>query len=260
MQITQRTSPNRNAGRQGQVPDFIVCHITGGSFTSAINTIMNAANQVSYHFVVGRDGAIVQAVSIEDTAWANGTTNSGDNRDNRHSAIAAVRDRRRNANQFTTSIGFADSSGGELTAAQMAAGVELIGHIRREVRRIYSFNIPIARSNIIGHFEINPLTRANCPGPRFPFDEIIRRVRESDTVASPPVVAPPPQPVAPPVVTTPPPVVTPSPPVSQVPSEWAREAWAWAVGLGITDGTNPKGVPTREQMITLLHRYHKAVA
>jgi len=233
-------------GRQGQVPDFIVCHITGGSFTSAINTILNAANQVSYHFVVARDGTIVQAVSIEDTAWANGTTNSGDNRDNRHSTIAAVRERRRNANQFTVSIGFADSASGELAAAQLLAGVNLIGHIVSEVVRIYGYNIPVARSNIIGHFEINPHTRAYCPGPRFPFDEVIRRVQQNVTVG----VLPEP-PVTPQV---------PLPPVGGVmanPSAWAREAWEWATELGITDGTNPQGVPTREQMITLLYRYHK---
>jgi len=251
MQITQRPSPNRNTGRQGQVPDFIVCHITGGSFTSAINTILNAANQVSYHFVVGRDGAIVQAVNIEDTAWANGTTNSGDNRDNRHSTIPAVRERRRNANQFTVSIGFADSSGGELAAAQLSAGVDLIGHIRSEVRRIYGFSIPVARSNIVGHFEINPLTRANCPGPRFPFDEILRRVRENDTAGALPM---------PPVV--PPPAAIVQPPAQPVPepSEWAREAWSWGVEMGITDGSNPQGVPTREQMVTLLYRFNKLTA
>jgi len=251
MQITQRPSPNRNTGRQNQTPDFIVCHITGGSFTSAVNTILNAANQVSYHFVVSHDGTVVQAVKIEDTAWANGTTNSGDNRDNRHSTIPAVRERRRNANQFTVSIGFADSSGGELAAAQLTAGVALIGHIRDEVRRIYRFNIPIARSNIIGHFEINPITKPNCPGPRFPFDEILRRVRENDAVgtSSTPAVPVVPARPTPDVATLPP-----------GPSEWAREAWAWAVDLGITDGTNPRGVPTREQMITLLHRYHNAIA
>ena len=50
-----------------------------------------------------------------------------------------------------------------------------------------------------------------------------------------------------------PPVVT--PPQSQQPSTWAREAWAWGVEKGLTDGSNPQGIPTREQMVTLLHRY-----
>ena len=59
----------------------------------------------------------------------------------------------------------------------------------------------------------------------------------------------------PPVV---PPPVTP-PPTGQ-PSPWAREAWAWGVANGLTDGTNPQGIPTREQMVTLLYRYHNMSA
>ncbi len=44
------------------------------------------------------------------------------------------------------------------------------------------------------------------------------------------------------------------------PSSWAKEAWDWAKKEGITDGTNPKGAVTREQVVTMLHRYHKQVA
>ena len=52
--------------------------------------------------------------------------------------------------------------------------------------------------------------------------------------------------------------ITPELPTVAQPSPWAREAWAWGVDLGLTDGSNPQGQPTREQMITLLHRYHTA--
>ena len=43
------------------------------------------------------------------------------------------------------------------------------------------------------------------------------------------------------------------------PSSWAKEAWEWAKKEGITDGTNPKGAVTREQVATMLYRYHKQV-
>ena len=43
------------------------------------------------------------------------------------------------------------------------------------------------------------------------------------------------------------------------PSTWAKEAWEWAKKEGITDGTRPKDTMTREEMITMLHRYHKKV-
>lgn len=39
------------------------------------------------------------------------------------------------------------------------------------------------------------------------------------------------------------------------PSSWAKEAWAWAKDAGIIDGTNPKGVLTREQVVTMLYRF-----
>lgn len=44
------------------------------------------------------------------------------------------------------------------------------------------------------------------------------------------------------------------------PSSWAKEAWEWAIKEGITDGTNPQGAITREQVVTMLYRYHKQVA
>ncbi len=44
------------------------------------------------------------------------------------------------------------------------------------------------------------------------------------------------------------------------PSSWAKEAWEWAKKEGITDGTNPQGNVTREQVVTMLYRYHKQVA
>ena len=232
MNITKLTSPNRNTGRQGNTPDFIVCHITDGAFDGAVSWAMNAEAQVSYHFLVARDGRVTQVVDIADTAWGNGTTNSGDNRDNRNSKIAAVRERRLNANLYTVSIGFEgrwNETRGELTAVQLSTGVELIKHIRSEVKRIYGFEIPMKRTNIIGHFEVTPITKPNCPGERFPWDELIRLLN--------PVVVPPPV----------------TPPAAGV-ADWAKEAWAWAVANGITDGTRPADNATRQEVVTLLHR------
>jgi len=62
--------------------------------------------------------------------------------------------------------------------------------------------------------------------------------------------------ITPEAPTPPPPVITPPPANQHQPSSWAREAWEWGIGNGLTDGTNPQGIPSREQMVTLLHRYH----
>jgi len=44
-----------------------------------------------------------------------------------------------------------------------------------------------------------------------------------------------------------------------VPSPWAKDAWEWATGKGVTDGSDPKGPVTREQAITMIYRALKAV-
>ena len=42
--------------------------------------------------------------------------------------------------------------------------------------------------------------------------------------------------------------------IRDAPSDWAKEAWAWAAGQGITDGIAPQAQCTREQVITFLYR------
>jgi len=44
-----------------------------------------------------------------------------------------------------------------------------------------------------------------------------------------------------------------------IPSNWAKEAWEWAIENSITDGTRPKDNVTREELVTMLYRYHKKV-
>lgn len=42
-------------------------------------------------------------------------------------------------------------------------------------------------------------------------------------------------------------------------SSWAKEAWDWAKEKGITDGSNPQGNCTREQVIVMLKRYDEMI-
>ena len=44
---------------------------------------------------------------------------------------------------------------------------------------------------------------------------------------------------------------------NEQPSKWAESAWGWAKSddVKITDGTNPKGAITREQVITIIYRF-----
>jgi len=250
MNITNRPSPNRNVGRQGWKADIICCHSTEGAFDGTVSWINNPTSQVSYHFVVAKDGRIVQAVDIANTAWANGTTNSGDNRDNRHSTHATVQRRAVNANLYTVSVGFEGrfaETKGALTPAQIEAAVWLFNHIKKELNRLFNINdvsFQFNRLHIVGHNEITPRTKPNCPGELFPYDAIINFLNDMKPVPAPTEPLPIPE-------------LSTSLPAGHVPSDWAREAWEWAFSNGITDGTNPQNAPTREQMMQLLLNFYR---
>jgi len=185
MIITKRNSPNRRVGRSNWTPDFIVLHTTGGgSASGAISWVMNPTSQVSYHYIIAGNGNITQLVDIRNTAWANGTRTDGGNSCISRSTIALLRERRVNANLYSISIGFGDMPTVP-SAAQTASAIWLIRHIRDEVKQIYSHDIPMHRSNIIGHNQISPIRRPNCPGRAFPFEDIIQRINELDKQATP---------------------------------------------------------------------------
>jgi GH25 family lysozyme M1 (1,4-beta-N-acetylmuramidase) len=38
------------------------------------------------------------------------------------------------------------------------------------------------------------------------------------------------------------------------PSSWAKDDWNWAIENGVTDGTNPQGLATREQVVAMIRR------
>ena len=52
-----------------------------------------------------------------------------------------------------------------------------------------------------------------------------------------------------------------TPPIKEedknIPSSWAKKDWEQAIKEGITDGTNPQGIPTREQVVSMIMRSRK---
>ncbi len=153
------------SGRAGHTPRWIIVHGTaGGDSAQAIARYFQTNDPpTSTHYVVGRDGAIVQCVRESDTAWGNGVLSSG------HAPWwpAGV-----NPNWLTFSIEHvkphADNSDA-LTPAQCAASFALIRHLCER------WNIPARAANaeggITGHFSIDPVNRARCPGT-YPWDDL----------------------------------------------------------------------------------------
>ena len=62
-----------------------------------------------------------------------------------------------------------------MTLEQKVAVINLISFIIKEVKKKYGNSIPIDRTRICGHYEVNPITKPFC-GRGFPYDEIIKGV------------------------------------------------------------------------------------
>lgn len=172
MTIDNKISKTNTSSRGAWKPDMIVCHCADGSYDGTIAWCKNSSSQVSTHFVVAQDGRVAQLVDIRDAAWTQGL-----NIDQCAKAqLEAVKQRKVNPNCYCISIEFEGkwvTGHGALTDKQLAAGIELIKHIRAEVMEVYGLDIPVTRNSIVGHYQINPQHRPNCPGQAFQWDALM---------------------------------------------------------------------------------------
>jgi N-acetyl-anhydromuramyl-L-alanine amidase AmpD len=161
--------PNTNCfvERNGQTPRWIILHGTaGGSSAQNIATYFQGTsatqNPVSAHYVIGQDGTIVQCNREQDGAWANGYVTSG----------LWWADLDENPNNLTISIEHVKTTSDNsepLTRAQQIASFQLIQHIC--LRHSIPMRQADASGGITGHFSIDPVNRARCPGT-FPWGDL----------------------------------------------------------------------------------------
>lgn len=174
--------PNRN----GYQPRYVIIHGTaGGSSAEGIGTYFQSTegtgNPVSAHYVVGLAGEVVQCVNESDGAWSNGliTGPSGVSGNGVGNGFHdSWWDGGINPNLLTIAIEHVKPStdnSDQLTSAQKQASFTLIAHICQR------HNIPMrkadAQGGITGHYSIDPVNRARCPGP-YPWDELFAFLRQ----------------------------------------------------------------------------------
>ena len=171
------TADTNFSHRRGMKPQAIVNHITSGTASSAINWFTSSNNKnSSAHFLVDKKGKIYQFVKIEDNAWANGLTAgikaASSELVNQHGANI-------NPNWYTVSIEHESftKNNGKLTHEQLEASINLHRYIILYVKNRWGVDISIDRKHILGHYEIDIVNRAFCPGSLFPFDEIISALK-----------------------------------------------------------------------------------
>lgn len=187
-EIIQRPSPNKMS-RDGWKPDIIASHITEGSYNGAISWLCNPESSASAHFVISKTGIITQLVDIRYAAWINGTRLKKEEKGSGwygDAKLQLVRDRKTNANFYSVGIeheGFYGQTRGKLTDAQFAATVWLHKYIIAEVKRIYGTDILIDREHIVGHYQIDPIRKPNCPGELFQWNELIKELKGAEEMS-----------------------------------------------------------------------------
>ena len=135
-------SPNFNA----RSPAFVVIHYTSSlSAAHALRTLTNPVAEVSAHYLIRRDGTILQLVDERARAWHAGESRWG--------ATVDVN---------SASIGIElDNDGFEpYPPALIEALLKLLADLRQR------HHVPAA--NVVGHSDIAP-TRKRDPGPLFPW-------------------------------------------------------------------------------------------
>ena len=159
---------DRYAKRDSRIIEEIVLHITEGGADKAEVTARNAFGGPKYlqngkwmqqaaHYIVGRDGNVVQCVRHKDIAYHAGP-----------------------ANEWTIGIEHNTRSGKDtkLTAAQYLKSAELV------VWLCSKFGLAPNRYNISGHSEADPsTTHRSCPGRVLKWDTYMAAIFHVQEVA-----------------------------------------------------------------------------
>jgi N-acetyl-anhydromuramyl-L-alanine amidase AmpD len=158
-------SPNHSS-RKGAVVDKIVLHITDGSpsLKNCVERFQRPETKSSPHFVVGRDGTVVQLVELDRAAWHA----SGWNREsvgiehvcrspNELKGWAKLsRETRQKLVENEADADSATDPGLMPTEAQIAASAALVKWLCERL------GVPCDREHVVGHYESPTTTHEDC--------------------------------------------------------------------------------------------------
>lgn len=162
-QITWIGSPHYSSPK-GYKFIAIVNHIMQGTLSGTDSWFKNPSSKVSSHFGVGKNGEIHQYVDLKNPAWANGGVNKPN-----WKLYSGV-----NPNYYTVSIEHEGYSGDIMSEKQYAATLALHKWL------VDYLDIEVNSDTIIGHYRIDSVNKANCPGSGFPWDRLFRDLKNNN--------------------------------------------------------------------------------
>lgn len=157
LNIIKDLTPFNTSGPRGHKARAVVWHVAEGSRAGVRSWFHNKASEASTHYLVCKNGDIVQFVDENVTPWANGTINKPRLS---NPVVADIVNSKINPNRLTISI---ETEGytGEYRSADSPLGRSLVALTRDIMQR---HGIPIDDDHILGHNELDSVNRPNCPG------------------------------------------------------------------------------------------------
>jgi hypothetical protein len=173
----RHSTPNFSTGRAGQHVKAVCLHVTSGKrgseYPNAISWLCNPDSKASAHFIISQTGDISQLVSIIDTAWGNGLSWSSERGSWIDPEGAAVTPSWSglvipvNPNYQTISIEHAAQPSDVWSQAMFDANTRILQWIRQQIGLTY-----VPHASLIGHYELSPVNRPNCPGPNVTYQKV----------------------------------------------------------------------------------------
>lgn len=152
-----KQSPNYKTGTPGRKITAIVIHYTGAlSMESTVSWFMNPVAKVSAHYVVGREGQVLQMVHDQDVAW--------------HAGRSAMRPelpdgdpkKEANVNGFSIGIELVGTHDSGFTDKQLATLYSLLEVL------VTRYKVPPER--VVGHCHIAPGRKTDPDGYNHQFN------------------------------------------------------------------------------------------
>lgn len=185
MKIERKIETKNFMSRNGYKPEIFVLHLADGFYPCL-------AQNTSYHYAIGKNGEIAEQVPIDKAAWTQGVLRSPTAK-----LIIDNYNKNRSYNPNWNCIGI-ECAGfyndfysnkvlkekgckGNLPDKQVDGIIEAIQYCNDLIQKQYGYKIPYDRDHIIGHYEINPVTRSSC-GKNFPYDYIIDKLNGKEPV------------------------------------------------------------------------------
>ena len=218
-------------GRPGtkMEPKGVVIHYVGNPGSSAIGNRNYFENTgvASAHYIIDISGEIIRCVPDNECAWHAGVSYGS-----QWNSMAAT-----NNSRFIGIECCHPDAGGKFSDKTRTALIELVATLCNK----YGWTV---QKDVYRHYDV---TGKSCPmfyvNNSAEWDKL-----KNDIIAKLNQIKQPTTPPAPPA--------PPAPPNNQ-PSDWAKEAWAWAKTNNLNDGTRPRDTTTREEVAAIVWRASK---